>query len=75
MVSGRIRQLGYWSLEGRARREEGLIDETIVGLIGKLGLHWRKMKLEMGARAEQREREDNERDRYQCFLQVSRQLP
>lgn len=74
-LSGRLRPQGYWQLEGRARREKGLVDETLFGLVGKIGKRWRKMNLEAGGRLEQRERNESERDRVQFYLEVSRELP
>jgi hypothetical protein len=73
-LDGRMAQSGYWTLEGRARKETGQIDETILGLIGKMGWRVRRLKVEAGGRIEQRKRFESTRDRMQVFLQVSREF-
>ena len=73
-LDGRIRPSGFWQIEARARKESGLSDEMLVGIAGKVGMIWRKLKLEAGARVEQRQRFESERDRMQVFLQVTREF-
>ena len=74
LVDGRLGREGFWSLEGRARDETGIIEETVLGLVAKLGWRWRRLRVEGGARFESRERFDSTRDRAQCFLQVAREF-
>ena len=73
-LDGHMAQSGYWTVEGRARKETGQIEETLVGLIGKMGWRWRRLKVEAGGRIEQRKRFESTRDRMQVFLQVSREF-
>jgi hypothetical protein len=65
---------GYWSVEARARDETGQIEETVLGLVAKLGLRWRRLRLEAGGRFEERERFNSTRDRAQVFLRVAREF-
>ncbi|MCX7015119.1 MAG: hypothetical protein NTW86_21630 [Candidatus Sumerlaeota bacterium] len=73
-LHGRFLSNGFWELETRARKEKGLIDETLYGLLGRFGVNFRKMRVEAGARVEQRDRFDSQRDRMNLFLQVARKL-
>jgi hypothetical protein len=73
-LHGRIRDRGYWEVESRLRRETGLTDETSIGVSGKLGCRWRKVKLEMGGRMEQRDRSSTSRNQMLMFLQVTREF-
>jgi hypothetical protein len=73
-MGGTFRNNGYWQVEGRARKEMGRTEETLLGLVGKLGFRWRKMRLAFGGRAEQQKRFDNSRDRFHVFLQIARDL-
>lgn len=73
-LRGPIRANGYWEIGGQARREQGQVDETLFGLLGKLGFRWRRSKIEAGVRLEARERFDTERNRSAVFLQFSREF-
>lgn len=73
-MHGPIRQKGYWDMEARARKETGQTDELLLGIMGKLGLRWRKSRVEAGARFEERNRFDSKQDRMQLFLQLAREF-
>lgn len=73
-LRGRIRSRGFWRLEARARRETGVSEETMLGLLGKVGMKWRKMQVNMGFQVEQRERFESDRDRVHVFFGISREL-
>lgn len=73
-MNGPIRNRGYWRLEGRWREETGRSESTLFGLIGRMGFQYRKVKVESGLRAEYHERFDNERDRFQFFMQFTREF-
>jgi len=73
-LRGGIRGEGYWELEARGRKETGITDEVLLGVLGKIGMRWRKFRLSAGARIEERERFDSNRDRVHVFLQVSREF-
>ena len=74
VLRGTLRTNGYWELKAEGRRETGQIRETLWGVLGKVGLHWRKARLEAGVRAEEQSRPRTERDRYGVFLQISREF-
>lgn len=74
MLRGTIRTHGYWEVQAQARKETGQFDETLLGVMSKLGFHWRKAKLELGVRAEERKQIETERDRFGMFLQFSREF-
>ena len=73
-LRGPVRTNGYWELEAQARKETGQLDETLLGMMGKLGLRFRKVKVEAGARAESRKQFGAQRDRFNVFLQLSREF-
>ena len=73
-MRGTIRTSGYWELGPEARKETGQLDETLYGLLGKMGLHWRKASVTLGVRAEQRQRFDDQHDHYGLFFQFSRKF-
>ena len=73
-LRGSLPPNGYWELGGEARKETGQIDETLLGALGKLGLRWRKTKVEAGVRVEQRTRHDTQHDRSSVFIQFSREF-
>ncbi len=73
-LDGRIRTNGFWSIEARARREDGITEEELFGIAAKLGARWRRLRLESGLRIEQRERFESQRDRYQLFFQLAREF-
>ncbi|MBI5155070.1 hypothetical protein HZA57_07520, partial [Candidatus Poribacteria bacterium] len=60
--------------EARAQHETGRTDRTLVGLVAKTGVKWRKLRLEAGARAEHDDVFNSERDRLHVFVQLSRIL-
>ncbi|MCB2153750.1 hypothetical protein KQI84_02595 [bacterium] len=71
-LDGRIKSNGYWSLEGRAQHESGRTDRTIYGAVARLGWHWRKVRLEAGARYEEYDIYDSNRDRTHVYVQIAR---
>jgi len=73
-LSGVFRNSGYWQLEARINRETGRTEETFGGLLAKIGWRVRKVKVEAGARFEERTRFDSTQDRYHVFLQVAREF-
>ncbi len=73
-LRGPLRERGWWELEGRARREQGLIDETLLGVALRTGVQVRRLRIEGGGRIERLDRGRSERDRFQLFLQLSRQF-
>jgi hypothetical protein len=70
--TGPLTKRGYWSVEGRAQKETGRTDRTVLGVLGKIGLRWRQVRVESGARFEHYDTFDNERDRSHVFVQVAR---
>lgn len=73
-MRGAIRTNGYWEVGAEARQETGQLHETLFGVLGKLGMHWRKTSVELGVRAEQRQRFDDQNDHLGVFLQFSRKF-
>ncbi|MCL5271263.1 MAG: hypothetical protein M1457_12105 [bacterium] len=73
-LNGPVSSRGYWELEARINKETGIIDETFTGVSGRLGMRWRKVKIEAGARLEQRERFDDTRDRAHVFFRFAREF-
>lgn len=73
-LRGGLRTNGYWEVEGEARRETGQIQETLLGVMGKLGLRWRKSRVEAGVRVEDRNRYESQRNRTSVFLQFAREF-
>jgi hypothetical protein len=73
-LGGPIRDQGYWEVEARLNRETGRNQETFGGLLGKIGWHFRKVRVEGGARFEQRDRFNSSIDRYHIYLQVAREF-
>lgn len=63
---------GYWTVEARGSQETGRTDRTIFGVLGRVGVQWRKMRVEGGARFEQFDVFDSKRDRLHAFVQVAR---
>lgn len=62
---------GFWDIEAQARKETGMIDETLFGVIGRNEFYWRRLRFNLGGRLEQRERFDTERNRMAVFFQVA----
>jgi hypothetical protein len=73
-LDGRLPRNGHWNVRAEARKETGLVEETLLGIAGRLGWQLRRVKVEAGGRFEQRERFDSTRDRMNLFLQVSREF-
>jgi hypothetical protein len=73
-LRGPLRTNGYWELGAEARKERGQTDETLLGVLGKLGMRWRKTKVEAGVRVEDRKRHEAQRNRSSIFLQFSREF-
>jgi hypothetical protein len=73
-ADGRFHRNGFWQVEAQARDEDGLNEETLLGLVGRIGWRWRRLRIESGARIEQRERFESTRDRYQVYFQIAREF-
>lgn len=73
-MHGAFRTNGYYDFEVRARDEEGILEETLFGVLAKIGWRWRKIRLEAGARYEQLDRFESERENVHVFLQLAREL-
>lgn len=67
-LDGTIARDGYWRLEGRSQRETGRTDQTVYGVLAKMGFDWRRLSLEGGARYEQYDIFESQRDRTQLYL-------
>src|SRR5690606_23566562 len=66
------RNNGFWNVEARGSREMGRTDRNIVGVLARVGVQWRKVRLEGGARYEYFDVFDSERDRMHVFVQIAR---
>jgi hypothetical protein len=73
-VDGRFSNRGFWRVEGRTMRETGRTESTTNGLLARAGFEWRRMTIEGGARFEQYEVFDTERDRVHVFVRMRRSL-
>ncbi|MFH0794315.1 MAG: hypothetical protein V2A74_09825 [bacterium] len=73
-LAGSFRNNGFWELEARARKETGRTEETALGVLGKIGMRWRKLRLEAGGRVEQFDRFNSKRDRIHAFFQIAREF-
>jgi hypothetical protein len=73
-VDGRIARKGFWKLEARTMNESGRTDRTINGIIARVGYNWRRLTMEAGARFEQYNVEETDRDRVQLFVSLKRSL-
>ncbi|NQU43270.1 hypothetical protein HQ520_08285, partial [bacterium] len=73
-VQGRVWRRGFWRVEARGRRETGITEETLLGLLADISMRWRKLRFSLGGRMEQRDRFDSKRDTYALFLKVAREF-
>jgi len=71
-LDGQVGQGGFWSFQGRMEKEEGIVDQTIYGMLARVGYDWRKSTFELGAQYDVREYEDSERENTKVFLQIER---
>lgn len=73
-LRGGLGSRGYWQLEARGRRETGVTDEMLLGLLGRVGFNWRKMHISTGFQIEDRDWHDSDRQRIHIFIRMSRDL-
>ncbi|GAB4321332.1 MAG: hypothetical protein Kow0059_16010 [Candidatus Sumerlaeia bacterium] len=73
-LNGRIKRTGFWELTARARRETGRTEETLLGLLARVGGRWRKVRFEAGVRVEEHERFDSTRDRLHVYMSIAREF-
>lgn len=73
-IDGTIARNGFWKIEARSMRETGRTERTINGILARVGLNWRRMTFEAGARFEQYDVSDTDRDRVQVFVGFKRSL-
>lgn len=73
-VNGRIHRYGFWELTARARDEQGRTEETLWGVLARVGVNWRKVRIEAGARVEEQERFDSKRDRMHLYFSIAREF-
>ncbi len=73
-LRGSLGNQGYWQLEARGRHEVGVTDETLVGILGRVGFKWRKTHISTGFQIENREWHDSDRQRVHVFIRLSRDL-
>ena len=73
-LHGSIGRRGYWELEAQARKETGLLDETLLGVVSKAGWRWRRLRFEAGARFEQQDRFNTSDEHIHAFFQVAREF-
>lgn len=69
-VDGTFARNGFWKVEGRSMRETGRSEQTVHGILGRVGFDWRRLTIESGARYEEYDVFESERDRVQLFVKV-----
>ncbi len=73
-VGGSFARSGYWKVEGRTIHETGRIDQVVHGITARAGYDWRRLSLEGGARFEQYDVFESQRDRMQVFVALKWRL-
>lgn len=73
-VNGRVKRNGFWELTARARDEQGRTEETLWGVLARVGLRWRQVRIEAGARVEEQERFDSTRERVHGYFSIAREF-
>ena len=73
-LNGTIRHNGFWEFQVRARDESGRNEDTLIGILGKLGLRWRQVTMEVGGKFESQDRYDNELDQFHFYFQIVREI-
>jgi len=69
-LDGTFARNGYWKLEERSIHETGRTEQTVHGVLARVGYDWRRLTLESGARYEMYDAFESERDRTQVFVKV-----
>lgn len=73
-VDGTFGRNGFWRLEERSVHETGRTDQTVNGVLARVGFDWRRLSVEGGGRYEIYDYADSERDRTQVFVGVKWRL-
>lgn len=73
-LNGTFARNGYWKVEARSMRETGRVDQTIHGIIARLGFDWRRLTVEGGARFEEYDVYESDRQRVQLFTSLKWRL-
>jgi hypothetical protein len=69
-LGGGIGSNGYWSVEARSTKETGRLEQTVHGVVARVGVDWRRLTLDTGVRIEEYEVFESERDRMEAFVSV-----
>ncbi|MDK2970505.1 MAG: hypothetical protein PWP23_260 [Candidatus Sumerlaeota bacterium] len=73
-INGTFTRHGYWKVEARTMQETGRTERTTNGIIARVGFDWRRVTVEGGARFEEYDVFDSQRDRVQVFVRMKRTL-